>query len=255
MTEPSISVVIPTHNRASDCLVAIDSALRQTLAPLEVIVVDDHSTPQERLRLEEGCSVRARVKLISFQESDAWGPAAARNLGVRSSRGDCIAFLDDDDAWLPAKLERQVPWLGAGYDLVCSNAVKSSGPNYFGSNANHEIKRDEILVHNPVVLSSVLVNRDLVSEGRGFRETEWLRGIEDYDLLLRLSDRGTRMLRLGEPLLRYCDSSTARLSSEKSRVAAALARMAAGRSLRRPGDLRQHRATAGFAAAALVRTT
>ena len=255
MTKPGISVVIPTHNRAGECLVAIDSALRQTLAPMEVIVVNDHSTPEDRSRLEEGCSADGRVNLISNQGNGSRGPAAARNLGVRSSRGDCIAFLDDDDAWLPEKLERQVPWLGAGYDLVCSNAVKSSGPNYFGSNANHEIKRDEILVHNPVVFSSVLVNRDLVSEGQGFRETEWLRGIEDYDLLLRLSDRGTRMLRLGEPLLRYCDSGAARLSSEKSRVAAALARMAAGRSLRRPGDLRQHRATAGFAAAALARTT
>src|SRR6266481_2753275 len=99
-----VSVVIPTINRPKLLLRAIDSVLRQTHQEIEVIVVVD------RPDLETVPVVRAvndpRVQLIvNAQRTTA---AGARNVGVDHAKGEWIAFLDDDDEWLPNKLERQI---------------------------------------------------------------------------------------------------------------------------------------------------
>src|SRR5436190_9018266 len=98
----TVSVVIPTYNYARYLGAAIDSALQQTHAPLEVIVVDDGST-DDTPRLLDGYGDRIRV--IRQKNS---GVAAARNAGVREARGELIAFLDSDDLWKPRKLELQI---------------------------------------------------------------------------------------------------------------------------------------------------
>jgi glycosyltransferase involved in cell wall biosynthesis len=100
---PTVSVVIPAYNNARFVLEAVDSALAQTLAPLEVIVVDDGSTDDTTAALEPRSE---RIRLIRQENG---GVAAARNTGIRSARGTLIAFLDADDVWLPEKLERQAP--------------------------------------------------------------------------------------------------------------------------------------------------
>ena len=98
---PHISVVIPTYNSAAYLPEAIESALAQTLPPLEVIVVDDGST--------DGTDVVAArfVGRVRWIRQENAGVSAARNRGIAESTGDWIAFLDADDTWLPTKLERQ----------------------------------------------------------------------------------------------------------------------------------------------------
>lgn len=94
------SIIIPTYNRAHFLGDAIESVLRQTCAPLEILVVDDGSTDQTQAVAERfGDRVRRLVQPNR-------GPAAARNLGIADARGDVIGFLDDDDVWLPDSLER-----------------------------------------------------------------------------------------------------------------------------------------------------
>lgn len=96
---PSVSVIIPTYNRAPLLTDALESVLRQTYAPLEIIVVDDGSTDDTpRIALDCGDPVRL------FSQNNR-GPAAARNLGIANARGDILAFLDDDDMWLPQALD------------------------------------------------------------------------------------------------------------------------------------------------------
>jgi glycosyltransferase involved in cell wall biosynthesis len=104
-SNPLVSVVIPTRNRPTLVLRAVRSALEQTLREIEVIVVVDGEPESESARavarLQED-----RVRCIVLEE--AVGGAEARNVGIRDARSPWIALLDDDDEWLPAKLQMQV---------------------------------------------------------------------------------------------------------------------------------------------------
>ena len=103
-----VTVVIPTRNRPELAAKAVESALRQTYPSLEVIVVMDGPDPETLNRLNR--LHEPRLQVIALPSSV--GGAEARNIGVRSARGDWIAFLDDDDEWLPEKIARQMR--GAG---------------------------------------------------------------------------------------------------------------------------------------------
>jgi glycosyltransferase involved in cell wall biosynthesis len=103
--KPRISVVIPGYNAAAFIGQAIESALRQTYSPIEVIVVDDGSQDNTA---EVASSYPRPVRVIRRSNG---GPGAARNLGVSMSEGNWIALLDADDTWLPAKLQRQITYI------------------------------------------------------------------------------------------------------------------------------------------------
>jgi glycosyltransferase involved in cell wall biosynthesis len=113
MRTPSVSVVIPTFNRA-DCVgKAIESVLAQTFQDFEVIVVDDGSKDDTaRVLAGFGDSIRS----ISQKNR---GVSAARNAGIRLARGKWVAFLDSDDEWHPTKLQRQVDCLEKLRTKVC----------------------------------------------------------------------------------------------------------------------------------------
>lgn len=99
----SVSVLIPNYNYGRYVGLAIECALSQSYAPLEVIVVDNGSTDDSREVLNRITDPRV-VKI--FQEN--LGQAGSRNTLLRHAKGDLIAFLDADDIWLPGKLEKQV---------------------------------------------------------------------------------------------------------------------------------------------------
>ena len=102
--EASISVIIPAFNAAAFIEACIKSVLRQTLSPLEILVVDDGSTDQTA----ELASVCEGVKLIKQPNA---GPASARNAGIAAAQGDYLAFLDADDLMPPTRLQLQSNWL------------------------------------------------------------------------------------------------------------------------------------------------
>jgi hypothetical protein len=130
-----ISVVIPTRNRPEMVVAAVQSALFQTVSPLEVIVVIDgpedasvdgrmNSTAR---RLEALADPRVRL----FSLKDTVGGAEARNFGVRVARSFWIAFLDDDDLWFPKKLQVQMDFAAQqdrGKELVLSCRVIARSP-------------------------------------------------------------------------------------------------------------------------------
>jgi glycosyltransferase involved in cell wall biosynthesis len=96
-----ISVVIPVFNGAAHITEAIDSVIGQTLPPDEIIVVDDgsdDSTPDLIRRYEDR---------VSYLRQPRQGPGAARQRGIRESKGEFLAFIDADDLWLPNKLQLQ----------------------------------------------------------------------------------------------------------------------------------------------------
>jgi glycosyltransferase involved in cell wall biosynthesis len=97
---PSVSVIIPAFNSVATIARAIDSVLSQKYPGLEIVVADDGSTDTTR---EVAAACGSAVRVVSRQHA---GPAAARNLGIRSSTGEYVAFLDSDDEWLPGRLSK-----------------------------------------------------------------------------------------------------------------------------------------------------
>lgn len=100
-----VSVIIPVYNGEQFLAEAVNCALSQTIAPLEVIVVDDGSTDGSA---QIAKSFGARVRYIHKTNA---GPASARNMGLKESLGNIIAFLDADDLWPVDKLQIQVECL------------------------------------------------------------------------------------------------------------------------------------------------
>jgi glycosyltransferase involved in cell wall biosynthesis len=105
LSNPLLSVVIPTRNRPTLLLRAVRSALTQTLREVEVVVVIDGESGSESAKAMSGID-DSRVRCIALHERT--GGAEARNIGIRNARSAWIALLDDDDEWLPTKLQMQM---------------------------------------------------------------------------------------------------------------------------------------------------
>lgn len=125
-----VSVIIPAYNRAGFIAAALDSVLAQTYRPIECLVVDDGSTDDTgRAVAEWGRKLDAQFSLRCFRQENR-GAAAARNRGLRESRGEFINFLDSDDRLLPKTLQRKVECLrstGAPYCYVQGKRVDGEG--------------------------------------------------------------------------------------------------------------------------------
>ncbi len=122
-----ISVVIPTYNRPELLNNSINSVLSQTYRDFELIVIDDCSSDNTPDVLEGFRDERLRV----IRNSSNKGIAAVRNISVSNSQGKYIAFLDDDDEWLPDKLEKQLKIMEDGPDnLGCVySGCLTTGPD------------------------------------------------------------------------------------------------------------------------------
>ncbi len=114
VTPPLVSVIIPTRNRVRLITRAINSVLDQTYRQLECIVVDDASTDVTRQNVR---SIQDDRLVYLCHETNR-GASAARNTGIKASKGKYIAFLDDDDEWFPKKLQKQVPLIQSLPDKV-----------------------------------------------------------------------------------------------------------------------------------------
>ena len=108
-----ISVIIPTYNRQFEVLRAVESVIKQTIKPFEIIVVDDGSTDNTESILSP---VKEHIRYIKTENN---GVSSARNRGILESRGDWIGFLDSDDTWHPQKLQRQLDVISKTNSLVC----------------------------------------------------------------------------------------------------------------------------------------
>lgn len=245
-------MVIATHQRRDACRRAVASALGQTLPPLEVIVVDDGSRDGTHAVLSDWAAEDPRLRVL-HPAAPAGRPAPPRNRGIAVARGTWLAFLDDDDEWLPDKLERQEPWL-EHVDVVAGNALAGmrERPYFPNAPAQRWATRQELLRTNPIVTSTSLARRDLVLAAGGFPEEPWMRGIEDYALWLAMVDLGARLVVLGAPLIRYAEHGDARLSGRAVINQLAVARLFWRRWRTSPGDHRLRRAALSKASYALT---
>lgn len=198
---PLVSVIIPVHNLEGCIREAVDSVLGQTHRRLELILVDDGSTDRSReiiARCQRQDPDRVRVLF-----RDHAGAAAARNAGIDAAAGEWIAFLDGDDIWKAGKLEAQLEAVRRDprTNLVSTAAeVLGQGrPLVQAVQEGRDIKRELLRQGCFIILSSVLVRRDLL---RDTRFDESLRGAQDLDLYMRLPDP-VHFRFLSEPLILY----------------------------------------------------
>jgi glycosyltransferase involved in cell wall biosynthesis len=190
--DSTVSVVVAVRNGERFLAQALESVFRQSLPPLEVIVVDDGSADRTADIVRE-----FPVLLVS---SEGRGAPAARNAGVRQARGDLVALLDHDDIWEPHKLERQVAHLAPGpLAYVVSRLVVFVEPG----TARPGWVRDEHLTDGFIgsTPSVILAWRATFEAVGGFDpKLEWG---EDADWLLRANELGATRGVVDEILVRY----------------------------------------------------
>ena len=198
----TVSVVIPAYNSEAYVADAIRSVLEQEVGDLECIVVDDGSTDSTG-EIAKGFD---RVRYVRQGNS---GVSAARNRGIGEARGESVAFLDADDAWLPAKLARQLDVLrGGGPDVglvYCGLYETDEELNVLSERTAPEAEaalRNTLLMEPPVVSISQtgLVPRDVLDEVGGF-DTR-LSTSADTEMVLRIGRR-YRLVGVPEPLVLY----------------------------------------------------
>lgn len=186
--EGLVSVVIPTRNRAALLGRALDSALGQTYAPLEVIVVSDGSEDETEHLMREAEKSRENVRFLSYFPGR--GGNHARNMGIQAARGAWVAFLDDDDEWLPDKLRLQMelaktdPEMG----LICTAFTyiqdATGYRRYFCPSAPYDASR-AILAENCVGSTTTVMARHELLDACGLFDEE-MPARQDYDMWVRL---------------------------------------------------------------------
>jgi glycosyltransferase involved in cell wall biosynthesis len=186
---PLVSVIIPAYNSENTIAETINSVLQQTLADLEIIVVDDGSTDNTCQRVRE--ITDNRIKLFPCENG---GVAKARNCGIAQAQGKYITFLDHDDLWTPEKLEAQVaalekaPDAGVAYSWTINFYSEEKSVRYvklphvyFTGNVY-----PQLLTHNFIANgSNILARREAIESVGEFDATPLSN--EDWDYYLRLA--------------------------------------------------------------------
>ena len=196
---PTVSVVITTYNQERYITATVESALAQDFADREIIVVDDGSTDDTPARLG---AFGTRVVYLRQRNQ---GVASSRNTGIRTARGEFLAFLDGDDLWEPGKLSRQVTAARAhprsGLIVVDGVQFTDEGgilrpsllaPSIRALLASSESVtlrcHDELLMHNVILTSSQVLIPRAVLDQVGLSDLR-IGHASDWDLYLRIAAR------------------------------------------------------------------
>ena len=211
--KPLVSVILPVRNGGRWLATAVDSILGQTLADLELIVVDDHS--------DDGAlaGLPGRDPRLRLLTNPGRGVSSAFNAGFTVSRAPLVARMDADDIALPPRLERQVRYLeehpaidicGCCVEIFLGDAPGERSPA--GGNRRYQAWlnaccapdaiRRELFVESPIPNPTAVFRREALRRLGGYREPGWP---EDYDLFLRADAGGLRMGKPDGVLLRWRD--------------------------------------------------
>ena len=186
-----ISIVIITYNRCGLLLETVESILNQSYKNFELILVDDGSTDNTKRKIESLSD--KRIKYFNFGKIG--NLSRLRNLGIRNSNFEYIAFCDDDDLWFENKIEEQLKHI-SDFKMICSNAqvidendkvIKEKYYEYFTN--DFVVSKEHLLRNgNSVLTSSLLIEKKVFFEKNiFFDEINVTNYCEDYELFLRLS--------------------------------------------------------------------
>ena len=202
-TSDLVSVIIPSRNRRVRLARAIESVQQQRWPNIEIIVIDDASTDDTTQFLKKLVDTSA-VPIKFIRNEVPQGGAGARNSGIDLAEGQYIAFLDDDDIWMPEKLSLQIEMMKANpsaSSVSCSFFVQHSSGRQTVKYISSPKDVQQILNTNHLGGASMcLTTRQMLCEIGGF--DAGLRSAQDWDLWIKLNDRG-KVLVCSEPLVKY----------------------------------------------------
>jgi len=197
------SVVIPAYNAERTIEACLASVLAQTLAPLQVLVIDDASGDgtEKAIRGWDGAFAAKGIRFQYFRLPGNSGPSAARNKGMSETQGSHVAFLDADDTWAPDKLAIIDNFArDSDVGLICHDYTDGRGDSASSNEAHHEaspLSIYEMLLRNPVQTSCAVVRNK-----PNLRFDEAMRHCEDYDLWMRVAEHSSVLRLIGDPLAR-----------------------------------------------------
>ena len=204
---PKVSIIIPTYKRSNYLKETLENIHQQTFKDFEIIVVDDGTPGDEN---EKICSKYSDI--IYKKIANAGGPMIPRNTGFKIAKGEYIALIDDDDLWMPDKLQRQVDILDKEKDfgLVhgCCKVIDSLS-NETGqiigkladSKRKHGYVFDDMIVNFTVMMPTSFFRRKLLDLVGGFNESMVAAG-EDTEFFCRLAFH-TKFWFIEEPIAYY----------------------------------------------------
>lgn len=180
-----ISIIIPTFNRIKVLFNAIDSVLGQTYQDFELIIVDDGSTDNTY------CALKNYHPKIKYLKQENTGVSNARNLGIMSSSGSYIAFLDSDDTWDHNKLSKQITFFKQNPSIgICHNDEEWIRNNkVINQSRQHKKHGGNIFlncIHNCLISPSAVIMHTSIFNSYGIFD-KTLPACEDYDLWLRIT--------------------------------------------------------------------
>jgi len=194
---PTVSVIIPVHNRLSMLREAIQSVLDQTYSDFEIIVVDDGSTEPI------SSSLQIKHERIRHVRQENAGPSAARNHGIDVAKGRYIAFLDSDDLFLPTKLEKQVKCMEEHPDIPLSHTsyqrinARTNQSETVRSGTFSGRVYPKIVLDCPIATPTVMIRSDFL--GKDMRFEQQIRAGEDKVMWTRIAKKAT-IIGMDEPL-------------------------------------------------------
>jgi glycosyltransferase domain-containing protein len=198
---PLVTVVIPTHNRPEFLKRTLDSICSQTYRCLQIIVVSNGPNQKNK----EAVDSLNDNRIEYYQQPNSGTPASPRNTGISHAKGEYVAFCDDDDIWMPDKVEKQVNVLNThmDYDVCYTKMIRFDDikewtmPHEEGYADFHSL-----LYFNNIPLSSVMVRMNFILREGSFSLSQKVGTSPDYELLLRFSLR-TKLYYLDEYLVKY----------------------------------------------------
>ena len=198
--QATFAVVIPAYNAAGTIAEAIESALAQTLPPLEVIVVDDGSTDGTMSALEPYLD-----RVVYIRKSQG-GAASALNAAVERAHGDFLAVLDADDSYLPERLEALTELAVArpDLDILCTDAfleVEGQPSATFGDGCAFEVVDQRAAILERCFCIAPAYRRTMLADVGGFDES--MLTCSDWECVIRLLYNGATAGAVDEPLYRY----------------------------------------------------
>lgn len=211
-----VSVIITTHERSCNILErAVSSVYNQTYKNIEIIVVNDSKDYKENVNIIE---MLAKYK-AKYIEHNKKGANSSRNLGIKASKGDIIALLDDDDEWVETKLEDMVPYLNKNISMVYCDF------DYIDANGKKTIlkkKKYEGLVYNELLYDNFIggcsipiINKEILLKVGMFDET--MPSCQDIDVWLRIA-KNFKIKHVKKKLVHYYISNVAITSNPKKRI-------------------------------------
>lgn len=214
-----VTVIIPTKNRLPLLKRAIESVKKQTCTNIEIIIIDEASTDGTKEYLAALQQTDPFVKVVF--NSKSLGAAQSRNLGIELAKGEFVAFIDDDDEWMPEKTRKQIDFLN--HNSECVAVTSDFQIIHKKGKLGQRIKRIPVTIDKQTLLcynflggaSMCLAKTSSLKEINGFNPS--LSSCQDWDLWLKLYSVG-KIGVISEPLVRYYCQNEDRISSRLNNV-------------------------------------